>query len=73
MPMVRKLEADLWEVRIHLATGRIARVCFTVRLDEMVLLHGYIKKTQKASPQDLALLLSHWSRWSGWPLPWADN
>jgi phage-related protein len=55
MPKVRKLEADLWEVRSHVAAGRIARVCFTVRSGEMVLLHGYIKKAQKAPAQDLAL------------------
>lgn len=47
MPLVRKLEADLWEVRSHLSDGRIARLFFTVRRTEMVLLHGFIKKSQK--------------------------
>lgn len=55
MPLVRKLEADLWEVRSHLAARRIARVCFTVRSGEMVLLHGFIKKAQKTPLQDLEL------------------
>jgi phage-related protein len=32
MPMVRKLEKDLWEVRSHLP-NRIARVIFTVSDD----------------------------------------
>jgi|CXWK01.1.fsa_nt_gi DNA-binding Xre family transcriptional regulator len=31
MPLVDKLDADLWEVRSRLQGGRIARVCFTVR------------------------------------------
>jgi phage-related protein len=55
MPLVRKLEPDLWEVRNHLAAGRIARICFTVRSGEMALLHGYIKKAQKTPAQDLEL------------------
>lgn len=46
MPLVRKLEPDLWEVRSHLNDGRIARVFFTVNRQEMALLHGFIKKSQ---------------------------
>jgi len=30
MPLVRKMEADLWEIRTRLGAGRIARVFFTV-------------------------------------------
>lgn len=55
MPLVRKLEADLWEVRSRLSQGRIARVMFTVHGDEMVLLHGFIKKSQKTPQDDLKL------------------
>lgn len=50
LPLVRKLDTDLWEVRSTLA-GRIARVFFTVWKEYMVLLHGFIKKAQK-TPQD---------------------
>ncbi len=53
MPLVRKLEADLWEVRINLELGRIARVFFTVHKDEMALLHGFIKKSQKTPLREL--------------------
>lgn len=49
MPLVRKLDKDLWEIRIHL-DGRIARVLFTVSNGKIVLLHGFIKKSQ-ATPQ----------------------
>ena len=52
MPIVRKLEKDLWEVRSHLP-NRIARVIFTVSDDVMVLLHGFIKKSQKTPTSDL--------------------
>ena len=49
MPLVRKMEKDLWEVRVHL-NGRIARVLFTVSNSKIILLHGFIKKSQ-ATPQ----------------------
>ena len=43
MPLIRKLEPGLWEVRTRLG-DRIARVIITVEGDTMVLLHGLIKK-----------------------------
>ena len=52
MPLVRKMGRDMWEVRIHLHR-RIARVLFTVVDDEMVLLHGFIKKSQDTPQTDL--------------------
>lgn len=52
MPLIRKLEADLWEVRSNLP-NRIARVIFTVEEDKMVLLHAFIKKSQKTPTSDL--------------------
>mgnify|MGYP001142135469 CR=1 FL=1 len=54
MPLIRKLEAGLWEVRSKMQ-DRIARVIFTVEDDTMVLLHGFIKKSQKMPLQDLRL------------------
>jgi phage-related protein len=54
MPLVRKMDKELWEVRIHLQT-RIARVLFTVNGDAMVLLHGFIKKSNSTPASDLAL------------------
>jgi phage-related protein len=52
MPLVRKLEPGLWEVRCRVASG-IARVLFTVDGDTMVLLHGFVKKSQKTPTNDL--------------------
>jgi phage-related protein len=54
MPVVRKLEKDLWEVRVTLA-NRIARILFTINEDTMVLLHGFIKKSKKTPANDLKL------------------
>lgn len=56
MPLVKKLTGKLWEVRTQLPI-RIARVLFTVKADQMVLLHGFIKKTPATPPQDIALAL----------------
>ncbi len=57
MPLVRSLGRDLWEVRSSLPHGRIARVIFCVEPDCMVLLHGFMKKTQKTPKQDIDLAL----------------
>lgn len=54
MPLVRKMDKDLWEVRIHLQ-ARIARVLFTVSDGKIVLLHGFIKKSQATPQPDLKL------------------
>jgi phage-related protein len=54
MPIVRKLDAGLWEVRSHLP-HQIARVLFTVDDGIMVLLHGFIKKSQKTPADDFNL------------------
>ena len=57
MPLVRSLGRGIWEVRSSLPDGRIARVLFSVEQDEMLLLHGFIKKTQKTPVQELELAL----------------
>ena len=44
----------LYEVRTHLK-DRIARVMFTIAGDSMVLLHGFIKKSQATPAADLEL------------------
>ncbi|KAB0506415.1 type II toxin-antitoxin system RelE/ParE family toxin [Pseudomonas lini] len=53
MPVVRKLDAGLWEIRIDLG-DTIARIIFTVVGSDMVLLHGFIKKSQKTPASDMA-------------------
>lgn len=58
LPLVRPLGRDLWEVRSSLAGGRIARVIFCVASGYMILLHGFIKKTQKTPPQAIELALA---------------
>jgi phage-related protein len=55
MPLCRPLGAGLWEVRSSLTGNRIARVIFCAVHGRMVLLHGFIKKTQKTPQPDLEL------------------
>lgn len=55
MPLVRAMGRGLWEVRSNLPSGRIARILFCIDESEMVLLHGFIKKSQKTSMGDLLL------------------
>src|SRR5437879_6979286 len=55
MPLCRALGDGLWEVRTSLPNNRIARVLFSVRQSRILVLHGFIKKTQKTPPADLTL------------------
>ena len=57
MPVCRSLGRGLYEVRSDLASSRIARVIFCITRQRMVLLHGFIKKTQKTPKADLELAL----------------
>ena len=57
MPLCRSLGKGLWEVRSNLTQGRIARVLFCEHEGKMVLLHAFIKKTQKTPPGDLELAI----------------
>jgi phage-related protein len=57
MPTCRSLASrrGLWEVRSSLTHNRIARILFVVYQGQMVLLHGFIKKTQQTPEEELDL------------------
>ena len=56
MPVCRPLGDGIYEVRAGLLRNRIARVLFYIdKRRRMVLLHGFIKKTQKTPDEDLNL------------------
>ena len=55
MPVCRPLRHGLWEIRTRLSGNRVARVIFCIAHGHMVLLHGFLKKTQKTPKEDLAL------------------
>lgn len=54
MPLVRSLGGGLWEVRSRLRDG-IARTIFFAERNVMVLVHAFIKKSQKTPQEDLTL------------------
>jgi len=54
MPLVRKMEKNLWEMRSHINDG-IARVFFTIKSQLIVLLHAFVKKSAASPKKDLEL------------------
>ncbi len=54
-PLVGSLKDGLWEVRSSLPSQRIARLILCFHDQMLVVLHGFIKKTQKTPADDLAL------------------
>ena len=54
-PKVRKLDKDLWELRTDISDKRICRIMFTIIEYKMILLHSFIKKTQKTPKDDMDL------------------
>ncbi|MEI9931943.1 MAG: type II toxin-antitoxin system RelE/ParE family toxin [Rhizomicrobium sp.] len=62
MPACRPLGKGLYEVRTNLK-DRIARVFFTIDEDEMVLMHGFIKKSQATPDGELSLARARLQQW----------
>lgn len=54
IPLARKMDNDLWELRSNISNG-IARIFFTVFEYHIVLLHGFVKKSKKTPPKELSL------------------
>lgn len=52
MPLIGKIEKGLWEVRSNITDG-IARTFFTVHKNTMLLLHGFVKKSQEIPPKEI--------------------
>jgi phage-related protein len=55
MPLSRNLGGGLFEIRSNISGKRIARVIFEVNGGRMILLHGFVKKSQKTPKADLDL------------------
>jgi phage-related protein len=55
MPVCKPLGNGLHEVRSILADGRIGRILFCIIAGEMILLHGFVKKTQRTPLAEMAL------------------
>ncbi len=57
LPFCRSLGNGLWEVRSKLPSRRIARVIFAFDDETIVLLNGFIKKTQKTPAAEIDIAL----------------
>jgi phage-related protein len=55
MPLARALGGGLHELRSNLTGGRTSRVLFFVVQKHLVVVHAFIKKTQKTPVADLEL------------------
>jgi phage-related protein len=55
MPLVRSLKDGLWEVRSSLPSQKIARLILCFHDKTLIVLHGFIKKTQKTPAEDLEI------------------
>lgn len=55
MPVCKPLGRGLYEVRSNLKDGKIARILFCIQGNVMILLHAFIKKSQKTPSKELEL------------------
>ena len=58
-PLVGSLKDGLWEVRSSLPSQRIARLILCFQDQMLVVLDGFIKKTQKTPADDLEIGRAH--------------
>jgi phage-related protein len=56
LPLVKKLKPELWEIRSFIKDG-INRVFFTFIKNEIILLHAFVKKTQKTPLKEIDVAL----------------
>lgn len=61
-PRVDHSRGSVWEIRTNLG-ARIARTLFAVAGERMILLHGFIKKTRRTSPDDIKLAEKRLKEW----------
>lgn len=61
-PRVDHIVGAIWEVRSKLG-NRIARTLFAMESGKMILLHGFIKKTQQTPAAEIALAQKRLKEW----------
>lgn len=62
MPLVKHIESKIWELRSTIPNG-IVRIFFTVKNENIVLLHSFVKKTQKTPQQELEIARKRLKQW----------
>jgi phage-related protein len=56
IPLVKSLGHGIWEIRSNFKNG-IARIVLKMLESQMVVLYGFIKKSQKTPSQDLEIAI----------------
>lgn len=63
LPHVKKLSGTpLWEIRV-LGKDNIRALYAIVHSGSMIILHGFIKKSQKTPPREISVALSRLKEW----------
>ena len=65
LPLVRKIKPGLWEIRSDIKDG-ISRVFFTFVNEEIILLHGLVKKTQKTPQKEIDVAMVRMKEFKRW-------
>jgi phage-related protein len=65
MPLCRPLKDGLWEVRSSLPSGRIARVLFCQHDGALLILSGFIKKSQRTPDEELMIARKRMREFTG--------
>jgi phage-related protein len=55
MPLVKSLGKGLWELRTSMPSRKEIRVFFAIGEDEMILLHAFVKKSQKTPDKEIEI------------------
>ena len=53
MPQARYIEDGIWELRTKQSTNISRILYFTFAQDKIILLNGFVKKTQKTPPEEI--------------------
>jgi phage-related protein len=56
LPLVKKIKPKLWEIRSTIKDG-ICRIFFTIFAEKIILLHIFVKKTQKTPPKEIDIAI----------------
>lgn len=57
MPLVKNMSRGLWEIRVELSFRKIARILFFMDKDSIILVNGFIKKSQKTPKGEIDLAI----------------
>lgn len=60
MPYMRQIDGEIYEMRLRGVAGIARAMYVAVEKDELVILHSFVKKTQKTHQQAIELAKKRW-------------